>query len=84
MRDLPLLSDVELPLTFLIENGNEKNMIDYKTGIIQDVSDMIVAAVKAQGITSATCNNLDTHAYSVLDHVQDSALRNLHIMEYGE
>ena len=84
MRDLSLLSDVELPLTFLIENGNEKDMIDYKIGIIEDVSRMIVAEVKAQGITSATCNNLDTHAYSVLDHVKDASLRNLHIMEYGE
>ena len=84
MRELPLLSDVELPLTFLIENGNDDNTADYKTGIIEDVSRMIVAEVKAQGITSATCNNLDTHAYSVLDHVKDSALRNLHIMEYGE
>ncbi len=83
MRDLALLSDVELPLSFLIENGNEKDMIDYKIGIIEDVSRMIVSEVKAQKKTGATCNNLDTHAYSVLDHVKDPTLRNLHIMEYG-
>ncbi len=83
MRNLPLLSDVELPLVFLIENNNDKNMIDYKMGIIDDVSKMIVDEVKAQGITKATCNNLDTHAYSVLDGVKDPTLRNLHVMEFG-
>lgn len=84
MRDLEKLSDVELPLTFLIENNNEKEFIDYKRGIIEDVSKMILDEVKAQKITKATCNNLDTHAYSVLDNVKDVTLRNMHVMETGE
>lgn len=84
MRDLNKLSDVELPLTFLIENNNEKEFVDYKFGIIEDISRMILDEVKAQKITKATCNNLDTHAYSVLDNVKDPTLRNMHVMEYGE
>ncbi len=84
MRDLPKLSDLELPLTFLIENANEKDFIDYKRGIIDDVGRIITEEVKAQGITKATCNNLDTHAYSVQDAIKDPTIRNLHLMEHGE
>ena len=75
---------MELPLTFLIDNGNDPSTAAYKTGMISDISTMIIDEVKAQGITKATCNNLDTHAYSIADFISDPCLRNMHIMEYGE
>ena len=83
MREIKKLSEIELPLTFLIENNNDKEFVDYKLGIIDDVSKMILDEVKAQNLTKATCNNLDTHAYSVLDGIKDPTLRNMHVMEFG-
>ncbi len=81
MRSLPVLSETELPLTYLIENPNAQGNIDYKIGIIEDISTLILNEVKRQGITSASCNNLDTHAYSIADKIKDPFLRNLHILQ---
>lgn len=81
MRDLPKLSELELPLTYLLETGNEKADFETKQGIVEDVATALIAEMKAQGLTDAMCNNLDTHAYSVTDKIKDGFLRNMHVMD---
>lgn len=80
MRGLGILSELEMPLTYLLETPNDKETAECKTGIIEDAATMIITELKKQGLTDATCNNLDTHAYSVTDKIRDSFLRNMHVM----
>ena len=39
----------------------------------------VVDALTEQGLTKATCGDLEKHAYSVNDAIADPELRNLHI-----
>lgn len=82
LRDLPLLNDTELPLTFLTENDNSKKVASAKAAIIEDLATMFINELKKQDLTDATCNNLETHAYSVNYKIADGNVRNLNIM-YG-
>ncbi len=81
MRSLAKLSDLEFALIGLTESGNGKKEVQQKIEIIEDVSSIIISELKSQGITKATCNNLERHAYSVQDCIRSSSLRNLHVME---
>ena len=81
MRDLPLLSDLEFALTGLTELGNSPSQAKEKSEIILDIATMITDEFKNQNITTATCNNLDTHAFSVTDTIKDASLRNMHVMD---
>ncbi|MBR1747567.1 MAG: DUF4037 domain-containing protein [Clostridia bacterium] len=82
LRDLPILHDLEEPLIFLTESGNDKATASDKREMIEDVAAVVLGEVKRQKLTEATCNNLDTHAYSVNYAITDSDLRNENIL-YG-
>lgn len=81
MRDLPKLSELEQPLVYLLETGNEKRDAETKEGIIEDVAFLLIEELKKQNLSDAMCNNLDTHAYSVTDKIADGFLRNMHVMD---
>ena len=81
MRELPILPELEQVLTGLCEFENSGKFAEQKQEIIEDVSSLLIEEFKRQKITSATCQNLETHAYSILDKIKDANLRNLHIME---
>lgn len=81
MRDLPILSDLEFALTGLTELGNSIKESKQKREIIQDIATMLTDEFKVQKITTATCNNLDTHAFSILDTIENPELRNMNIFE---
>ena len=42
---------------------------------------MLITELKKQNLSDATCNNLETHAYSVTDKIQSAEIRNMHVME---
>ena len=81
MRDLPLLSDLEMTLSGLTELGNSKKEASEKAEIIDDIAKIIIDVMRAQNVTRATCNNLETHAYSIMDGITDPEIRNMHVME---
>jgi len=81
MRDLPILSELEFSLSGITELGNSKSQASEKREIIEDIGAMIISELKKQDLTTATCNNLETHAYSVTDKIKSSKIRNMHIME---
>ena len=81
MRNLPLLSDLEMSLAGITELGNSKSQASDKAEIIEDIARMIITEIKNQNMSTATCNNLETHAYSVTDSIKSSKLRNMHVME---
>ena len=45
-------------------------------GIAADVIDELID----QGVTRANCGDLEKHAYSVNDQIEDGEIRNLHIL----
>ncbi len=81
LRDLDKLCDLEFALAGLTEIGNSKNQASEKREIIEDICGIIIAELKAQGLTKATCNNIETHAYSVMDGIKNPEIRNMNIFE---
>ncbi len=81
MRDCPILGDLETSFSIVTELGNDKKQASEKREIIEDISALIIEQLKKQSLTKATCNNLETHAYSIMDTIIDNDLRNLHVMD---
>ena len=81
LRDLPILAECEPSLEGLLEYGNDKNEFKLKCEIIEDLSKMLINELKSQNLSDATCYNLETHAYSITDKIQNAEIRNMHIME---
>ena len=81
LRELEILSNLEPSLEGLLEYGNSEKEWQTKCEIIEDISSLIIEELKRQNLTKATCNNLKTHAYSVLDSIADANVRNMHIMD---
>lgn len=50
-----------------------------KYNIIEEISAEMIIHLQNQGLTSAICNDLEKHAYSVNDHIQDGNIRNMSI-----
>ncbi len=81
MRDLPVLSALEEPLSFLLETGNSPAEARGKAEMIEDIASLITAEYRAQGLSKATCINFSTHANSITDGIADANIRNLHLMD---
>ena len=78
MRDLPTLSHMAQNFeNILIMPQNETLMIELE---IEKISSAIISEFKKQGITEATCNYLESHAYSINDMIKKSEIRNLPIL----
>lgn len=75
------VSDIKEKLLALSLSDGYPESSEEKLSLIEDVCSLLILALKEQGISRAACQNLDTHAFSVLDSVKDSYLRNMHIME---
>lgn len=84
MRDLKKLSELETPLVYLTETGNSPAEAIGKQEIIEDAAAMLISELKTRNLSAATCNNLETHAYSVTDRIKNADIRNLHIMVGAE
>ncbi len=79
--DLPLLGHLGETLTVLSELDNAPPHAALKQEIVEDLSGLFADALREEGLTRATCHDLEKHAYSVLDGVRDVSLRTMHIME---
>ena len=78
MRELPSLSFIAVKLEDLIvKPSDETLMIELE---IENIASDIIAELKKQKITDATCNYLESHAYSINDKIENSEIRNLHIL----
>ena len=80
LRDLPNGDFFADSLEFLISTDNSIDNANIKNEIINSVAEEIISILKQKGITKATCNDLEKHAYSVNDFIKDGALRNTHIL----
>ena len=80
MRELPVLSlEAEL-LEYLITTDNEEEMAEAKYDVIEGIAADVIDVLIEQELTKAICGDLEKHAYSVNDQIQDPEIRNLHIL----
>ena len=80
LRSLPIQPWQAELLEFLICSDNEEEMAAEKYQVIEGMASDIIDELKAQGLTDAICGDLEKHAYSVNDRIEDGDLRNMHIL----
>ncbi|WP_350455522.1 DUF4037 domain-containing protein [Slackia heliotrinireducens] len=80
MRALPKLAlDAEL-FEYLLTTHNDGDLAEEKLQVIEGIAADLIEELQAQGLTRATCGDLEKHAYSVNDGIVDGDIRNLHIL----
>ena len=80
MRGLPVLSELEGTLADIISKPNDPETSFEKYTRIEEVCTAVIDVLMDLEITSASCGDMEKHAYSVNDHVKDGDLRNMHIL----
>ncbi len=81
MEALPVLGHLGDALQALTELDNSEINAQSKQSIIEDTAAVIIQELHRQGLSKATCGDLEKHAYSIQDGIRDSSVRNMHIME---
>ena len=80
LRSLPKLSlEAEL-LEYLLTTDNAGELAQDKYDVIEGMAADVIDELMEQGLTKASCGDLEKHAYSVNDGIEDPSLRNLHIL----
>ncbi|MBP5528854.1 MAG: DUF4037 domain-containing protein [Lachnospiraceae bacterium] len=80
LKELDILSHLALPLEFLVTAPTDNSYVNEKYDRIELIATEVISELISQGITSAICGDLEKHAYSVNDYVNDGDLRNLNIL----
>jgi len=80
MRGLGLMSEYSDKLEFLITTDNNKEHIEEKRDIIDEVSHEVIQTLKMLELTTQTCDDLGNHADSVNNMIQDNNIRNSDIL----
>ena len=80
MRALPLLASEADSLEFLLCTDNRPENAEEKYYAMEDLAARVITALQDQGLTEAVCGDLEKHAYSVNDAIQDAELRNRHVL----
>ncbi len=81
LAELSVLGGINDSLIALTELDNGKENAEIKKEVIEDISSLFIKELKAQGLTEASGDDLERHAFSITGGIKDSALRNMHIME---
>lgn len=80
LRTLPLLSQLEKPLEYLISSGNNGEEVTQKQVTIEQICCDIIAVLREQRLTTYNGTEMEGHAYAVNDTISDGEVRNLHIL----
>ena len=80
MRQLPRLALLAELIEYLISTDNDGDMAAAKRDVIEGMAADVIAELRAQGLTRADCGDLEKHAYSVNDGVEDAQIRNMHVL----
>jgi len=80
LRGLSLLGSEAETLELLLTTDNGKAMAQAKQDMIENLASAMITALQDQGLTEAVCGDLEKHAYSVNDRVENAELRNAHIL----
>ena len=80
LRELDTLSIEAEIMEYLLTTSNENDIAEEKYYAIEGVASDIIDILIERGLTKANCGNLEKHAYSVNDSIDDSEIRNMHII----
>ncbi len=81
LAQLPILGNIGESLQALTETDSIGENARIKQEVIEDIATLYIEQLMAQHLTDAICGDLEKHAYSIVDGIRDSNLRNMHIME---
>lgn len=77
LKTLPLEAEI---FAYLLTTGNEPALAEDKYDAIEGVCADVIDELQKQNLTDAVCGDLEKHAYSVNDRIDDAAIRNLHVL----
>ncbi len=80
MRSLPELSQLADTMECLLTTDNDEPMDAVKQELIEDTASAVIGALQERALTEAICTDLEKHAYSVNDRIEDASIRNLHVL----
>ena len=80
MRALPKLSITAELLEYLLTTDNEEESAAEKYDVMEGIAADLIDELQEQGLTQATCGDLEKHAYSVNDRIGDAQIRNMHVL----
>ncbi len=80
LRALPKLSLEAEIMEYLITTDNEGETAEEKYYSIEGIAADIIDELAEQKLTEAICGDLEKHAYSVNDGIENAEIRNLHIL----
>lgn len=80
LKELSELSELYYELEYLISSSNTEKEAKLKLEIIEKISKLIISELKKQNLTEVSANELEPHAYSVNDKIENTEIRNLNIM----
>ena len=80
LRTLPILSIEAEVLQYLLTTDNEGKMAEEKYDVIESIAADVIDELIRQNLTKANCGDLEKHAYSAEDCIEDGSIRNLHIL----
>ena len=80
LRELPGGEDLDRSLTWLLTTDNGAQVAEDKYFCMEGIASQVIDLLQEQGLTEATCGDLEKHAYSVNDGIKDGEIRNKHIL----
>ena len=81
LRGLVGTEELSEKLSFLLFGDNREDTVaERKYNIIEEIASEIVTRLQDKNLTKAICGDLEKHAYSVNDEIQDSTVRNMNIL----
>ncbi len=80
LRELPILGDSARVLEYLLCTPNDEDTAQEKQELIEELASRVITALQEQRLTDAICGDLEKHAYSVNDRIENAELRNAHIL----
>ncbi|MCQ2484713.1 MAG: DUF4037 domain-containing protein [Clostridia bacterium] len=81
LRELIGTRELSEKLSFLLFGNNRDNMVaEHKYDTIEEIASQTIKILEEKKLTKAICGDLEKHAYSVNDKIEDSVVRNMHIL----
>jgi hypothetical protein len=76
VRDLPQHSDLSIALSELLLLVDDNDILRR----VENISSLILTALKEQGLTNGNESYLEIHAYRIMERIQNNDIRSLHVM----
>ena len=80
LRELENLSELAKPLEQILTSGNDAESAKTKMALIEQICAAVREELRVQGLSDAQGEDLERHAYAVNDTIENSELRNLHVL----